>query len=133
MATVGVRGLAGCDELHEGSPVRHIAAAFLQQPSIPHPLSGNQSFVAQPPSACICLTSPIRCLKPVAAGATSHIAADKNQVVAAATTRKKMVRSGYLRNVESLVEEEDELDAKKIMRRVSTSRLKRIWGGLWHS
>ncbi|GER37682.1 H(+)-ATPase 4 [Striga asiatica] len=34
-----------------------------------------------------------------------------------------MMRSGYLRNVERLAEEEDELDAKKIMRRVSTNRL----------
>ncbi|GER31657.1 ARM repeat superfamily protein [Striga asiatica] len=47
--------------------------------------------------------------------------------------RKKMVRSGYLRNVERLAEEEDESDAKKIVRRVSTGRLKGIWGGLWHS
>lgn len=48
------------------------------------------------------------------------------------TARKKIVNSGYLKNIEKLAEA-DVSDAKKIVRKLSTSRFKNILSGIWHS
>nr|GMD11446.1 vacuolar protein 8 [Ipomoea batatas] len=48
------------------------------------------------------------------------------------TARKKIVNSGYLNHIEKLAEA-DVSDAKKIVRKLSTSRFKNILSGIWHS
>ncbi|KAL9999134.1 putative armadillo-like helical protein [Helianthus debilis subsp. tardiflorus] len=46
--------------------------------------------------------------------------------------RKKILSSGYLKNIEKLAEDQV-LDAKKIIRNLSSSRIRSIIRGIWHS
>lgn len=46
--------------------------------------------------------------------------------------RKKIVNSGYLKNIEKLADSEDS-DAKKIVKKLSTKRFFNIFSGIWHS
>lgn len=48
------------------------------------------------------------------------------------SARKKIVSSGYLKNIEKLAEDEVS-DAKKIVRKLSSNRFRSILGGFWHS
>ncbi|KAI8000207.1 Vacuolar protein 8 [Camellia lanceoleosa] len=48
------------------------------------------------------------------------------------SARKKIVHSGYLKNIEKLAEAEVP-DAKKIVRKLSSNRLSNMLRGLWHS
>lgn len=46
--------------------------------------------------------------------------------------RKKIAKSGYLKNIEKLAAAEVS-DAKKIVRKLSTNRFRSIFNGIWHS
>ncbi|KAL8228181.1 hypothetical protein R6Q57_015765 [Mikania cordata] len=46
--------------------------------------------------------------------------------------RKKILSSGYLKNIEKLADDQV-LDAKKIIRNLSTSRIRSMIRGIWHS
>lgn len=46
--------------------------------------------------------------------------------------RRKIVNSGYLKNIEKLAEAEVS-DAKKLVRKLSTSRFRSLLNGIWHS
>ncbi|KAL2475454.1 ARM repeat superfamily protein [Abeliophyllum distichum] len=48
------------------------------------------------------------------------------------SARKKIMNSGYLRNIEKLAEAEVS-DAKTIIRRLSSSKFRNILSGIWHS
>ncbi|KAK6133396.1 hypothetical protein DH2020_032860 [Rehmannia glutinosa] len=48
------------------------------------------------------------------------------------SARKKIVSSGYLKNIEKLAEAEVS-DAKKIVRKLSSNRFRSMLSGLWHS
>ncbi|XP_057796339.1 uncharacterized protein LOC131012403 [Salvia miltiorrhiza] len=49
------------------------------------------------------------------------------------SARKKMLSSGYLKNIEKLAEEDDVSDAKKIVRKLSSSRFRNVLNVFWHS
>ncbi|CAH1415734.1 unnamed protein product [Lactuca virosa] len=46
--------------------------------------------------------------------------------------RKKILSSGYLKNIEKLAEDQV-LDAKKIVRNLSSNRFRSMIRGIWHS
>lgn len=48
------------------------------------------------------------------------------------TARKKIVQSGYMKNIEKLAVAEVS-DAKKIVRKLSSNRFRVMWSGIWHS
>ncbi|KAL3820605.1 hypothetical protein ACJIZ3_006510 [Penstemon smallii] len=48
------------------------------------------------------------------------------------SARKKIVNSGYLKNIENLAEVEGS-DAQKIIRKLNSNRLRSIFTGFWHS
>lgn len=48
------------------------------------------------------------------------------------SARKKIVGSGYLKKIEKLAEDENS-DAKKIVRKLSSNRLRSFLNGIWHS
>lgn len=48
------------------------------------------------------------------------------------SARKKILDSGYLKNIEKLADAEVS-DAKKIVRKLSSNRFRSIWSGFWHS
>ncbi|XP_020231493.1 uncharacterized protein LOC109812044 [Cajanus cajan] len=47
--------------------------------------------------------------------------------------RKKIVGSGYAKNIEKLAEAEVSSDAKKLAKKLSTSRFRSMLSGIWHS
>ncbi|KAL1562721.1 protein CELLULOSE SYNTHASE INTERACTIVE 1-like [Salvia divinorum] len=52
------------------------------------------------------------------------------------SARKKMLSSGYLKNIEKLAEDEDEdetSDAKKIVRKLSSTGFRNVFNVFWHS
>ncbi|KAB1221882.1 Vacuolar protein 8 [Morella rubra] len=48
------------------------------------------------------------------------------------SVKKKIVNSGYLKNIEKLAQAEVS-DAKRLVRKLSTNRFRRMFTGLWHS
>lgn len=53
-------------------------------------------------------------------------------LTSSSTARKKIANSGYLKNIEKLAEAQVS-DAKKIVRRISSTRLGSMLNGIWHS
>ncbi|KAI9120629.1 hypothetical protein K1719_007662 [Acacia pycnantha] len=47
--------------------------------------------------------------------------------------RKKIVSSGYAKNIEKLAEAEVSSDAKRLVRKLSTNRFRSMLSGIWHS
>ncbi|XP_027345695.1 armadillo repeat-containing protein 4-like [Abrus precatorius] len=47
--------------------------------------------------------------------------------------RKKIVSSGYAKNIEKLAEAEVSPDAKKLVKKLSTNRFRSMLSGIWHS
>ena len=47
--------------------------------------------------------------------------------------RKKIVSSGYAKNIERLAEAEVSSDAKRLVRKLSTNRFRSMLNGIWHS
>ncbi|KAK7412268.1 hypothetical protein VNO78_03720 [Psophocarpus tetragonolobus] len=47
--------------------------------------------------------------------------------------RKKIVSSGYAKNIERLAEAEVSSDAKRLVRKLSTNRFRSMLSGIWHS
>ncbi|CAF2133849.1 unnamed protein product [Brassica rapa] len=48
------------------------------------------------------------------------------------SARRKIVTSAYLKSIEKLAETEN-LDAKKLVKKLSMDRLRCMLGGIWHS
>ncbi|KAL7142731.1 hypothetical protein ABFS83_08G143600 [Erythranthe nasuta] len=49
------------------------------------------------------------------------------------SARKKIVSSGFLKNIEKLADEDEVSDAKKIVRKLSSGRFRTMLNGFWHS
>ena len=55
-----------------------------------------------------------------------------NSLTGSSSGRRKIVNSGYMKNIEKLAEAEV-YDAKKLVRKLSTNKFRSLLNGIWNS